>query len=207
MKDEAFDIIPLIVLLGILVSLSMGIMIPLYRDSQTLKYDVKYDKTVTASDGYLYDNTSEVEIGYSYEEIILMLGKQSYMMPSPRRIDVCGSMMGIEADTADGADPTTGVAADLDVFYVPDDMATILRIKQIMQDWCTKYTQIYGENGFNLQFEVRFTTGDTEDESDDCYAVFILAKNNLNEIIRLKCLENGYIDEYNGTYKILYREG
>lgn len=205
MKDETFDLIPLVILLGILVSLSMKLMVPLYRDSQNLKYDVRYDKTVTASDNYLYDTTSSVGIGYSYEELILMLGKQSYFMPSPRKIDLCGKLIGIKADTVDKKN-LDNLSDDLDIMYVPDDIQTTIDIKQILQDWCNKYTQNYGENGFNLQFEVRFTTGNTEDDEDDCYAVYILGKNSLGEIKRLKCLDGGKVDGLDSDIRIIYRE-
>lgn len=206
MRDEPLDLIPLVVLLGIVVSISMGIMIPMYREAQQLKYEVSYDKVVTAVEGQTDDN--EIADGYSYTEMVLLISKQTYFMPQPRVIDIGGSVMAIQPEVTDVVNP--GESYDYTgatTAFTPENVATASLVKSYLSNWCKAYSTKYpGTDGYKLCFDLRYTTGDEDGPQDDCYALYVLAKDKKSgDIFRLKCLANGLIEtKENVDYDIIY---
>ena len=95
-------------------------MIPLYRDASMLKYDVNYDKTVSAIDGEMYYNNSEVSEGFDYHEMVLLLGRQTYFMPMPRAIDIGGTVLAIKPDTNEVGKPGEGYSETDAEKYISD---------------------------------------------------------------------------------------
>lgn len=198
MRDEPLDLIPLTVLLGIVVAISMGIMIPMYREAQQLKYDVTYDKVVTSVEGQMDNN--EVTEGYSYTEMVLLISKQTYFMPQPRVIDIGGQVLAIQPEVTDAIKPGEFVESGYEgatTNFIPENTTSAALAKSYINTWCTKYNAMHsGENSYDFAFDLRFTTGTVEGESDDCYTLYVLAKTNPeNETIRLRCLANGQLEE------------
>lgn len=223
MKDEPLDIIPMIVLLGLVVAISMSLIIPMYRDAQMLKYDVLYDKSVTSIEGGSEDIIN-IKDGFTAAEVSLMVGGQSYFMPHPRIVDVCGTKLEIQPDaqSVDKVfDPNAGNAVDPDAPVGPDEggagdpdpgpdpgaggthgeeftpktYETYVRVRNLINEWYIAYKAASSDaNASNLKFDIRFTTGDLETDDDDCYAVCVLGKDEFGKIRYLKCKSGGLID-------------
>lgn len=207
MKDEPLDIIPFILLLGIVIAISMNIMIPLYRDASMLKYDVNYDKTVSAIEGEMYYNNSEVSEGFDYHEMVLLLGRQTYFMPMPRAIDIGGTVVAIQPDTTDVVKPGEGYTEPDAEMYIPDNSNTSALVRQKLYDWCTAFTAKTGKNGFDLLFDIKFTTNEKEEASDDCYTVCVVAKDSeYGNLLKLRCLPGGNLESTNSPYDLVYKK-
>lgn len=194
MKDEALDFLPMILLLGLVVSISFRLIMPIYRESQELVYKEQYDKTLQMVVGEQHYSNNSTDPSLTYEEAILEIGSQSYFMPAPRVIDVGGKVFAIQPKATDIADPDSAYEATATEDYIPGNRASLSMVKNAMYNWCNAYTARYSKDGFKLKFSVRFTTGDVEGASDDCYSLFIVAIDKAGNQFYLRCKENGYVE-------------
>lgn len=205
MKDEPLDIIPMIILLGIVVAISMNIMIPLYRGARELRYSERYDKAMTPIEGEMYNNSTEVGEGYNFTEMVLLLAKQTYFMPQPRVMDIGGSVVEIQPEAESMQNPNESYTEKPTEDYIPDSTGTAERVRQLLYNWCVSYTAKSGKDGFKLKFNMVFTVGDREGGSDDCYMLCVAARQEDGKTVYLKCLPNGEIEtKPNLDYEILY---
>lgn len=194
MKDEALDFLPMILLLGLVVSISFRLIMPIYRESQELVYTERYDKTLQKIEGEQYYSNNSTDPNLTYEEAILEIGSQSYFMPAPRVIDVGGKVFAIQPNSTSIANPEEAYTATATDEYIPGNRASLAMIKDAMYKWCTDYTARYGKDGFKLKFAVRFTTSNIEGESDDCYSLYIVAIDKKGDQFYLRCKDNGYVE-------------
>lgn len=204
MKDEALDFIPMIVLLGLVISICFGLILPIYRESRELIYTESYDKVLGKVQGESRYRSGDNTINHlSYEEAILTLGGQSYFMPNPRIIDIGGKVYQVQASAISMADPGTKYDGPTNE-YIPGNRNTLKSIKDTLNNWCTEFSNKYGQNGFKLHFTIRFTAGVNEGESDDCYALYVIGLDEYRQEVYLKCLNNGYIESIPEKTKLLY---
>lgn len=208
MKDEPIDIIPFIILLGLVVSLSLGITMPMYRKALSIETDEVYDKTVADQTGAMYEkNNSSILPGYSYAEMVLYIANQSYFMPVPRVIDIGGEVVSIQAEAEEMKDPNASYTVKESEDYIPENYATLYRCQNMLNKWCSAYTTLHHSDGHKLRFTIRFTTGDIENQSDDCYSLYVIGRDTTDkneEDIYFRCLENGRteLDLMSGSSKL-----
>ena len=239
MKDEALDFLPMVALMGIVLSISLNLLMPLYATSRNLKYSERYDKTAVWLDGGIYDDDnygeSEENISgadtvharypvvssfylknlgkvyedaymysnFSYEEIILVIGSQTYFMPSPRIIDVGSKVLTIQADATAINKPNVQWKDNNTTEFIPENRGSLATVKNAVFSWCAAHTNRYANsNGFKLHFDLRFSTGINEGENDDCYALHAVGFNWDPEekgatIKYFRCLPGGTLENYN----------
>lgn len=195
MKDEALDFLPMILLLGLVVSISFNLIMPIYKTSVELQYSESYDKTFAKVEGEQHKYDNSVLNGLTYEEMVLHLAAQTYFMPNPRVLDVGGEVFAIQPGAVTVTDPNAAYTATPTDEYVPNNRATLENVRVALNDWCTRYTTRYGKDGHNLVFAIRFTTGTIEGPTDDCYALYVKVVDGVGNEYWSKCLANGYIDQ------------
>ena len=75
--------------------------------------------------------------------------------------------------------------------------------------WCQAANGRYVDSGGNaidplkLRFSIRFTTNELEDDSDDCYSVYVLAIDKFGNQQFLRCRAGGQLDNP-GHFNIAY---
>lgn len=203
MKDEATDVIPFILLLGVVLSLCMNIILPMYKESKILKYDEIYDKTLTKVEGEQYEYNNSYFPGFSYSEIILVASSQTYFMPTPRVVRLGDSIFAIQAKVVQVNQPNAPTIPNSQN-YIPDNLDTANIIKNAIYKWCLDYSTRYGSDGFKLRFQLRFTPAETESTDDDCYSLYVIGNTDANDLIYLRCLSDGEVEVKNGlNYSLL----
>ena len=193
MKDEGLDFLPMVLLLALVVFISFKLVMPIYYDSRQLEYSESYDKTVAKIEGEQHINNNSFDADYTYEELILTLANQTYFMPSPRVLDVFGYAYQIQMQATEVVQPNESYTATAVVDYVPGNKSTLLDIKAKVYEWCNKFTDRYGKNGFKLHFVIRLSRGTVEGASDDCYKIYVVAIYNDGTKEYLECFSNGTI--------------
>lgn len=195
MVDGILDFLAMVLLLGIVTYTSMGLTVPIIKEAQQLRYDEMYDKAATHLAGE-QANEYTGDGCMSYDEIILTVMNQSFFMPKPRLIDICGETLSIQAEQPEEKDPTAPPIFDTDgtVEFIPDsvDIGNWVRNKI---DYWYKASEFYGKlDANNLRFCIEYTLGGTEQESDNMYALFILHQAEGEEEPTLhRCLADGKI--------------
>lgn len=199
MQDSALDFITFIIVLGIVVAISFNLVIPIVKDSQQLIHQEQYDKTIQKAQGDIAD--TNVDGTYSIEEIVLQVMGQSYFMPYPRVIDLGGTRLIIEADQ--GFSPITkGIG--MQAYEAVETWANDYRAKGIAS--VNNKLLTYGLEAVDyslpavkdMRFKLQFDYGDTEDETDDSYALHISINcrdlgTGVEEQVLFKCLPSGNI--------------
>ena len=195
MKDEALDFLPMLLLLGLTIFISFGLILPIYYTSRTMAYESTSDKTLKYMQGEQHIQNNNFDVDYNYPELIVALGSQTYFMPHPRVLDICGTVLEIEADSTTIVQPNEKYTATVTADYIPGNLSTMQEIKNIVYNWCAAASGKYsGFDPFKLHFAIRFTTGSAEGASDDCYAVFVVALNDDGTKEYYRCKSGGIID-------------
>ena len=181
MIDGVLDLVLMIFVLGIVISTMFGLVTPLVRQTNELKYDEIYDKTAAELNG-LNANEYKGDGCMSYDELILTIMRQTYFMPKPRMIDVCGKILGIKEENV-SADGSTTIKADQ--VFEPNSVDIGAWVVSTLDEW-HKSSPISGVDFRDLRFTILYDLGDTEEEIDDMYALFVLWNGKL-----YKCLKDG----------------
>lgn len=96
MTDGILDLLVLIALLGVVLAIGFGILVPLSMDSANQPMDL-VDKTASSLE--YYNSTGESNAGYyggmTKAEVMLSTQVQDYGMPNPRTIEVDGTKIDI----------------------------------------------------------------------------------------------------------------
>ena len=221
MKDEALDFLVMAVLLAAVLALGLRTVMPMYTESRELSYETRQDKTVTRIKGeaveYHVDDTEArseykwpVDANLDYFGTVLALSEQTYFMPKPRVLDVCGDVYSIQAKAEDAAVPEQpNQFIENATEYQPGTRGTLAKMQQSLYAWCQAATGRYVDSSGNaidplkLRFSIRFTTNELEDESDDCYSVYVLAIDQFGHERFLRCRSGGQIDNP-GNFNIAY---
>ena len=204
MKDEATDIIILIILIGATIAIAFNTLVPTYRAARELQYDVVYDKSVKSLNGAYYGEDMNIDEGKTYEEMILTLGTQSYFMPTPRVLDICGNGYSIQSQAKAAGNTSLDKYADVGQAveeitddYIPNTETTLDDVKQALYTWGVNFrdkedsSKIGIGYATKLKYSLRFTVGDSEELTDDCYSVYILAKDSIGKTHYFRCTAGG----------------
>ncbi|MBR1453188.1 MAG: hypothetical protein IJ593_00865 [Lachnospiraceae bacterium] len=210
MKDEAFDFLPLLLLLGITISLCFNLLMPNYYKSRDINQSEVYDKTAARIEGVQYYNNSILDSSpdLTYEEAILTMGSQNYFMPEPRLIKIAGESFSVQTETVDFQDENVSyIYTNADV-YIPNDRSTYREIKNAVYKWCNDFTSKSGRSGFKLHFAIKYSIEKPTLQSDNCYSLCVVAYDAYGNRVYLGCEKDGYLS-YKGKNiaidsKILY---
>ena len=199
MHDSALDFIIFIIVLGIVVSISFNLVIPIVKESQELKYSEQYDKTIQIIQG---DKAEEQTDGnYSIEEIVLQVMGQSYFMPYPRVVDLAGEKIDIQADK--GFSPvakTVGMQAYVGIETWANEYKAngADNIDNKLLDYGLELTDGVLPDVKDMRFRLQFDYGELEEDTDDTYALYISINvrdlgSRIEEQQLFKCLTGGNI--------------
>ena len=197
MLDGVLDFLVMVLVLGLVTGTSMNLTIPIVDEVNQLAYDEIYDKTAPniQGDNYVYEGDGCL----TYEELILTIMNQTYFMPKPRMLDVCGEVLAVKPDQPDdsgvidegGEPPAFNVDDALE--FVENDVNVGNWARNQIHNWYinSEFTHIPITE---LRFDIRFDLGETEQYSDDMYAVFILHQaDDETEPTLHRCLAGGQI--------------
>lgn len=196
MVDGILDLLIMILILGTVVSASLGMTLPLVDETKQMVYEEIYDKTADIIDG---DQSNEYNGDgcMSYDEVILTVMGQSYFMPKPRVIDICGQVLAIEAEQPEEKDPGTPPSFDIEdaIEFTPNSTQVGVTVRNLIDSWYQKSeAKNRGISIKELRFSIEYTLGETEQESDNMYALFILYQADGDAEPQLhRCIENGKI--------------
>lgn len=199
MKDEAFDFLPMIILLGIIIPICFGLSMNSYKYSREALYNERYDKTASQATGEVYYSNNSVYDNYSYEDAILAVSYQTYFMPSPRIIKIGDTAFSIQKDTPVNALPVEPYPYPVKEF-IPQSRATLDDVAKAMNNWCDAYNNNNGLNtestgsAYNLRFAIRFTVAELEKEADDCYSLYVVVYDSDGKKEYKRCLDGGNLD-------------
>ena len=197
MLDGVLDFLVMMLVLGVVTGTSMNLTIPIVEEVNQLAYDEIYDKTAEKIQGDNYVYKGDGCMGY--EELILTIMNQTYFMPKPRMMDVCGEVLAVKPDQPDDSAVTgeSGVPpafnGDDALEFVENDINVGNWARNQIHNWyvASDFTHIPITE---LRFDMRFDLGETEQYSDDMYAVFILHQGpNDKEPTLHRCLAGGRI--------------
>lgn len=179
MQEPALDFIIFVVILGLVVTLSFGLIIPLVNESNNLVYSVKYDKTVEKAQGELINSDNDDCL--TLEEIVLQVMGQSYFMPEPRKINLA---------VANAGDEIKILAAE---GFSPDSKAIAIRAHKQITNWANSFASkgkcnldsrlaMYGKqftggsipSKADMRFKLQFDYNEPEKTSDDNYSLYIM---------------------------------
>ena len=196
MVDGILDFLVMILVLGLVVGASLYMTLPLVDETKQMVYEEIYDKTADMVKG---EQANEYEDdGYmSYDEIILTVMGQSYFMPKPRAIDICGQVLAIKAEQPVEKDPTVPPSFDFDdaIEFTPNSSDIGNFVRNTINSWYQlSDAKKLGISIKDLRFSLEYTVGDTEQESDNMYALFVLYQTDDEDQPSLhKCLSDGKI--------------
>lgn len=193
MLDGILDFLVMVLVLGIVTGTSLNMTIPIVNETKQIRYDEIYDKTATSIGGE-QANEYDGDGCMSYDEIILTVMSQSYFMPKPRLIDICGEVLAIKAEQPDEVDPGETPSFDISstIEFTPDSADIGNWVRNKIDDWY-KASELRGVVPVDdLRFCLQYDLGETEQKSDDMYALFILHQTGYeNEPSLHRCLANG----------------
>lgn len=210
MADDAIDFLGLILVLGLVVAIAFNLVIPMFDESNELKYEGNYDKTVQQLNTEKLDTFDST---YTAGEIVTTLITQNYFMPSPRVIEIAGNETKVE--NLEGYSP---YSRDLAVGMVNKLRSWFTQFKAGGSS--TGYTNILNPPASidDARFVIRFNMNDPDitclhkvtkcpyngTESDDTYSIYIVVrgKNQKKGEPAQECLllPNGKIQLKKGTY-------
>lgn len=192
MVDGILDFLVMILVLGIVTGTSLNLTIPIVNETSQIRYDEIYDKTAQSIGGE-QANEYNGDGCMSYDEIILTIMGQSYFMPKPRMIDVCGEVLAIKAEQPEEVDLTDTPSFDIKdaVEFTPNSADIGNWVRNKLDSWYNA-SELKGIPINDLRFCVQYDLGDTEQKSDDMYAVFVLYQKEFESEPTLhRCLANG----------------
>lgn len=195
MRDEPLDFLPMIFLLGVVVSICFGLIMPIYKDSRELVYNEVYDKTLARAEGEkYYDDIGEPF--WTFQEAVLTLADQEYFMPSPRVIKIGNKAYKIQDESSLSDEAYSGPTDT----YLPDTRGTLEAIFEQMRTTCNNINSVNGSiNGlsgkaYKLKYTTRLTTGTVEGKTDDCYILCVVAKDRNGKYKYLEVRADGTIN-------------
>ena len=200
MSKDAIDLIPFMVIIGLLLKLSLSIVMPIYNNSFDLKYDMIQDKTARKTDTYIEYATNTRDPGYSFDEMVLLIASQSQFMPDPKLIIIGSKVLVISS--GDSSTLVRQGYEDPALTYVPNSAETMAYVSGIMEEWAGQFDGLHeglGVRAKDLRFALRFYPGDNEHydakKKDDHFVLCILARErgNLRLNRSVRCLKDGYI--------------
>lgn len=212
MRDEALDLVTMVLALAVTVGICLNLVTPLVKKAQEVSTEQIYNKTTqvkesTQDNAYLPYTLStsattdkdEFNGAFTYQEIILMLCNQNYFMPNPRVLDIGGKTFNIQSGEVGVADPTTGGTVAADSEYTPKSSGTYSEIKQAVDTWCA----LYGSRDY--YFKMILNVGDEEGTSDDVFALHVLGykiDDPTNKPYYFRCTEGGLSGYNSSIYKL-----
>ena len=191
MKDEPIDFLPLILLLGVIISISFNFIMPLYKSSRELVYQEVYDKTVSKANGVIeYTKSTQDAPYWSFQEAVLTIAGQGYFMPSPRVLKIGNKAFKIQED--DNAAAYSGPTTD----FTPDTRGALSQVHSAMVTVGNAINSVSLTSGkaFKLRYSMRFSTGTVEGRSDDCYTLCVVAKDEYGNFVFLEVKGDGTLD-------------
>ena len=210
MSKDAIDLIPFMVIIGLLLKLSLSIVMPIYNNSFDLKYDMIQDKTARKTDTYIEYATNTRDPGYSFDEMVLLIASQSQFMPDPKLIIIGSKVLVISS--GDSSTLVRQGYEDPALTYVPNSAETMAFVSGIMEEWAEQFTAKHGSlkkvgpsgedipiTVKDLRFALRFYPGENvnyaDKKNDDHFVLCLVARERgnlrLNRYIR--CLKDGDI--------------
>lgn len=196
-RDEAWDIILMVLVLGIVIPITLGLILPMMAETKELVYDEIMSKSAVGMQGEQFRTHDTFDGGYTYEQAIALLSKQSYFMPEPRILNIGGQYLSVAADTVNPNIPASAEQPgskyeDDATLYVPNNLNTMIVVQKYLSTWCQQYSARYGENGYKLKFICQYDVAEDEGEADDRYSVFVLGYAD-GKPQRFLCEPNGII--------------
>lgn len=198
MIDGILDLLAMIAVLGIVVPSSFGLILPVMKQSQAIYYTEIQDKTTTGLTGEQL-NEYKSDGCLSYEELILTIMSQSYFMPKPRVLDICGEKLTVQLSQQELAGIKDGLG-DSPVEFTPNNVGIGNWVKDIIDKWW-RASPLKDISPDKLRFSIEYTLGNSESASDDVYAVYVLYKaDHESEASLHRCLSGGRIESKGLVY-------
>lgn len=211
MVEGALDLLIMIFVLAACLSVCMGLMVPIVKDSKQLVYDEIYNKSVDKLAGDRILPSSEFCVPAS-KITLCSMGQKSFM-PEPRQISIAGTYIDVGDTGAPGAVDDGYAARRVEIgnkvygyiatwftsFKASDSYDKILNPPTSLE---TSSITVDGkEINTTALFTFMYDDNNTEDESDDSYALFIkLTENKPFAAPQLyKCLSGGRLKSKEGN--------
>ena len=186
MHKTALDFLTFTLVMCVITVLSFNITLPIVKKTKELYYSEMYDKTIGKPYGELATIYSKEDDGMSKNEVILQMIGQNHFMPSPGRIEICGTKIDITNNLA----------------FSPNSADLGATVNSIIENWFTEFKSSSTINKFEkvpatideAQFKLMFDMNDANDSSDNSYSLYIRLKLKGKDYKWFKCTANGHIE-------------
>jgi len=191
MVDGLLDFLVFVLVLGVVITVGLGLIIPVAADIHHENTIQMYDKTI----GGRVDVVSVPDQPIDYktlEELVLTIMSQGQFIPEPGIIDVCGITVSVSNN----------------ILFSPLSIATGNTARTSVTNW---YTQFRSSPTFTLfsnppstiagvRFKLKFSMNNPTDKNDDTFAVFILLTRNVigAEPELFRCISGGRLVDSRG---------
>lgn len=211
MVEGALDFVIMVFVVAACLSVCMGLMVPMVKESKQLVYDEIYNKSVDRLDGDRVLTNPEVCVPAGKISLCGM-GQKSFM-PEPRKIGIAGEMIDV-GDTGATGDDEGGYAARrvdignriykgidewFDTFISGPSYSNLVNPPESLQ---TSSKIVNGEEiNTTALFTFMYDTNRTEDKADDSFALYIKVTENkpFAEPQLYKCLPGGRLQSKEGN--------
>lgn len=221
MVEGALDFVIMVFVVAACLSVCMGLMVPMVKESKQLVYDEVYNKSVDRLDGDRVLTNPEVCVPAGKISLCGM-GQKSFM-PEPRKISIPRGKnrpVDMPVDIIDVGD--TGATGDDEGGYAARRKDIGERIYRDIEEWFGDFTSgpsysnlvnppeslqtsskiVNGEEiNTTALFTFMYDTNRTEDKADDSFALYIKVTENkpFAEPQLYKCLPGGKLQSKEGN--------
>ena len=186
MYRPALGFMVFILVLGIVVPISLNTIMPLTKKTKEMYYTETYDKTVKKLEGDIAD--TDYDGAMSIEEVILTVMGQTYFLPKPGYLDVCGTRI----DIVDN------------ISFSTNSDSVAMQANTAITNWYSKFNAPTGytkppRNKARFRFE--FSMNEASNKDDDSYSLYIeLDRDDGTGKRMFRCDANGAVTRKGGIY-------
>ena len=214
MKDEALDFLPLIIVLGLVIPICFGLVIPIYNSSREAYFSEVYDKSMKKVEGYEYILNNSNSPDFTYTEMIMLLGTQNDYLAKPKVMEVGRKVFEVQGqvESTDGEIEYTGATTA----YLTGNVQMLDDASSAMSSLCStlnsKINEIRmyssgaaGSTGISATralYNIIYYPGTKEGTSDDTFVVCLAGLDSMGNKIYFPCHKSGssiVIDKVSST--------